>query len=100
MLLGNRTNLDEAQQLGASKNIQAKREKAQEILEVLLAAGITRNSTAQATADALNHANVYTRQGMRWNKSNVRAPSKEAWAIHDEAAVTALSSNPNFGRFA
>ncbi len=100
VVLGNQTNLPEAQKRGAESNVLAKRQKALEILRVLEEAGLGDNVTAREVADALNQRGVVSRTGLTWNRTSVRGPLREARLIALEKPNQSLTDNPNFGRFA
>ncbi len=100
VVLGNQTNLGEAQKRGAESNVIAKRQKALEILHVLDDAGLGDTATAREVVDTLNQRGVVTRTGLTWNKTNVRGPLREARLIAEEKPSQSFTDNPNFGRFA
>lgn len=100
VVLGNQTNLPEAQKRGAESNVIAKRLKALEILQVLEDAGLGDTATAREVADALNQRGVVTRTGLSWNKTNVRGALKYARQLALEELASPLKEHPNFGRFA
>jgi DNA invertase Pin-like site-specific DNA recombinase len=71
-VLGNRTNLAEAQTMGAAANREAADAFAANVLPVvreLQAAGVT---TARAIAEALNARGIRTARGGEWHHSTVR----------------------------
>ena len=70
--LGNRTNLPEAQAMGAAANREAAHAFAANVLPVvreLQAAGVT---TVRAIAEALNARGIRTARGGEWHHSTVR----------------------------
>jgi DNA invertase Pin-like site-specific DNA recombinase len=77
-ILGNRTNLADAQQLGRAAGRAAADQFAANVLPIvrqMQAAGVT---TLQAIADALNARSIYTARGGAWHTSTVRNLLKRA----------------------
>jgi DNA invertase Pin-like site-specific DNA recombinase len=77
-ILGNRTNLADAQQLGRAAGRAAADQFAANVLPIvrqMQAAGVT---TLQAIADALNARSIHTARGGAWHTSTVRNLLKRA----------------------
>lgn len=96
--LGNRTNLREAQQLGAASNKRRSQEKVEEI-----AGAIRRNGwqdlSAPTLVDALNGIGLKTSRNKPWTVTALRRPHREALAAMNTLTYDDYQDHPNFGRF-
>ena len=97
-LLGNRTNLPEAQKLGADANKRRAEEKANEI-----AGAIRRNGwhdlSVPALVGALNRIGVKTSRGEPWSAAALRKPHKAALEVLRASTLADYQNHANFGRF-
>lgn len=96
--LGNRTNLPDAQRLGADSNKRRAEEKVNEIAEA-----VRRNDwhdlSVPALVDALNGIGVKTSRGEPWTAAALRRPHKAALEALKKSTPEDYQHNPNFGRF-
>lgn len=77
MLLGNRSNLEEAQKLGAQSNRHRFLARAEEYLPILREIDPTVSKTRKQIVDALNERGLRTDRGIAWTTGNFRR-------LHDE----------------
>lgn len=101
VLLGNRTNLDQAQKAGAAANKDRWQAKVEEIADHLQACPRGDSLSAGEVVDRLNQAGIFSGSGRGWTTSGIRRPLAAARKLLQErkASNQALSANPNFGRF-
>jgi DNA invertase Pin-like site-specific DNA recombinase len=77
--LGNRTNLAEAQTIGAAANRQAADAFAADVLPVVRALQASGTTTVRAIAEALNARGIRTARGGEWHHSTVRNLLAREW---------------------
>ena len=98
VLLGNRTNLPEAQKRGAESNKRRAEEKVNEI-----AAAIRKNGwqdlSVPALVVALNGIGLKTSRGEAWTVAALRKPRKAALEVLKAFTLADYQHHPNFGRF-
>jgi DNA invertase Pin-like site-specific DNA recombinase len=98
MKLGNRTNLPEAQKLGAESNKIRAQDKVNEI-----ASAIRSNDwhklPVPALVDALNGIGLRTSRGGPWTAAALRRPLKQALLVLNRATLEGYEHNPTFGQF-
>ena len=96
--LGNRTNLPEAQKLGAESNKRRAEQKVNEI-----AAAIRKNGwqdlSVPALVDALNGIGLKTNRGEAWTAAALRRPHKAALEALRVSEPADCQNGPNFGYF-
>ncbi|WP_159946268.1 recombinase family protein [Rhizobium sp. 18065] len=96
--LGNRTNLPEAQKLGAASNKRRAEDKINEI-----AAAIRKNDwqdlSVPALVDALNAIGLKTSRGEAWTAPALRKPHKAALEALRTSALADYQDRPDFGIF-
>ncbi|MGR6466695.1 recombinase family protein [Rhizobium sp. PAMB 3182] len=96
--LGNRTNLSEAQKLGADSNKRRAEEKVNEI-----ATAIQKNDwqdlSVPALVDALNGIGLKTSRGEAWTAAALRRPRKAALEAIKASTPADYKNHPNFGLF-
>jgi DNA invertase Pin-like site-specific DNA recombinase len=97
-LLGNRTNLPEAQKLGADANKRRAEEKANEIAEAMRRNG-WQDLSVPALVDALNGIGVKTSRGDPWTAAALRKPHKAALEVLRTSTLVDYQHHPNYGRF-
>jgi DNA invertase Pin-like site-specific DNA recombinase len=98
ILLGNRTNLPEAQKLGASSNKRRAEEKVDEIARAIKA-NDWHDLSVPALVGALNGIGVKTSRGEAWTVAALRRPHKAALETLRASTVADYTGVPNFGRF-
>ena len=96
--LGNRTNLPEAQKLGAASNKRRSAEKINEIADAILKNN-WHDLSVPALVDALNGIGLVTSRGEPWTVASLRRPHRSAREALNEAMLDAHQRHPNFGRF-
>ncbi|MBX4954742.1 recombinase family protein [Rhizobium lentis] len=97
-LLGNRTNLPEAQKLGASSNKRRAEEKVGEIARAIQA-NQWHDLSVPALAGALNGIGVKTSRGEAWTAAALRRPHRAALESLQASTLADYTDIPNFGRF-
>lgn len=97
-LLGNRTNLPEAQRLGADANKRRAEEKVNEIAEAIRRNG-WQDLSVPALLDALNGIGIKTSRGDAWTAAALRKPHKAALEVLRTSALADYQHHPNYGRF-
>lgn len=97
-LLGNRTNLPEAQKLGADANKRRAEEKVNEIGEAIRRNG-WHELSVPALVDALNGIGVKTSRGDLWTAAALRKPHKAALEVLRTSTLADYQHHPNYGRF-
>ncbi|MGO7398527.1 recombinase family protein [Rhizobium ruizarguesonis] len=97
-LLGNRTNLPEAQKLGASSNKRRAEEKVDEIARAIQA-NQWHDLSVPTLAGALNGIGVKTSRGEAWTAAALRRPHRAALEFLRTSTLADYQSHPNFGRF-
>lgn len=98
VLLGNRTNLPEAQQLGAAANKLRSQAKINEIAEAIYKNG-WHDLHVPALAEALNGIGLKTSRGKPWTAAALRMPRRAALLTLANAAGNDYQKNPDYGRF-
>jgi DNA invertase Pin-like site-specific DNA recombinase len=93
MLLGNRTNLPEAQQRGAAANRRAAERRAADLLESVREIRAAGASTAADIARALNDRGIRTARGEQWNSGNIRRLLRRIKTTEE------VPNNPDWGMF-
>ncbi len=96
--LGNRTNLPEAQRLGAASNKRRAEEKANEIASAIRKYD-WQHLSVPALADALNGLGVKTSRGKPWSAGSLRKPHKAAIEALRSSTTIEYLRDPDFGRF-
>ncbi|KQY16324.1 hypothetical protein ASE23_20290 [Rhizobium sp. Root73] len=96
--LGNRTNLSEAQKLGAESNRRRAEEKINEIASAIRKNG-WQDLPVPALVDALNNIGVKTSRGEIWTAAALRKPHKAALEALRTSTLADYQHHPNFGRF-
>lgn len=97
-LLGNRTNLPEAQRLGAASNKRRAEEKVNEIAEAIRKNG-WQDLSVPALVDALNGMGVRTGRGEPWTVAALRRPHRAALEVLRTSTLADYQHHPNYGRF-
>ncbi|MBY3211485.1 recombinase family protein [Rhizobium laguerreae] len=97
-LLGNRTNLREAQKLGADANKRRAEEKVIEIAEAIRR-NDWRDLSVPALTDALNGIGVKTSRGTPWTAAALRKPHRAALDALSTSTLADYQHHPNYGRF-
>ena len=101
--LGNRTNLDVAQKLGADANHKRRVDKVSEIAGALKGREDWTVMNAQDVVDLLNSLSIQTGRGNRWTLSTIRRPLSDAKSLIIEQRKMALAGDfaddPRFGAF-
>ncbi len=97
-LLGNRTNLPEAQRLGANANKRRASEKVNEIGEAMSRNG-WRDLSVPALVDALNSIGVMTSRGDPWTVAALRRPHRAALEVLRTSTLADYQRHPNYGQF-
>lgn len=98
VILGNKTNLPEAQKLGAEANRLRSEKKAFEIADAIHRHGWHMLSVP-ALAVELNNLGVVSGRERQWTASALRVPRKAAMALVDQFAQEAYQRRPGFGQF-
>lgn len=98
VLLGNRTNLPEAQKLGAESNKRRAEEKVNEIAETIRKNG-WQDLSVPALVEALNGIGVKTSRGEAWTAAALRRPHRAALELLKASMPADYQHHPNFGRF-
>lgn len=86
--LGNRKNLSEAQQMGASSNRDRFQKRAEEYLLILRRIDPARIRTRKDIADVLNKMGHRTDRGLEWNPNNFRRLHEEIERLWLESSST------------
>lgn len=97
-LLGNRTNLPEAQRRGADANKRRAEEKVHEIASVI-EINNWQSFSLPALVDALNGIGVKTSRGGAWTAAALRKPRKAALDALTRSGDGNYQDNPNYGAF-
>ncbi|MDK1488651.1 recombinase family protein [Sinorhizobium sp. 7-81] len=97
-LLGNRTNLPEAQRLGADANKRRSEEKVNEIAEAVRRNG-WQDLSVPALVGALNALGMKTSRGETWTAAALRRPHRAALEALKNSTLEDYQHHPNFGRF-
>jgi DNA invertase Pin-like site-specific DNA recombinase len=96
--LGNRTNLSEAQKLGAESNKRRAEEKINEIASAIRK-NDWQNLSVPALVDALNGIGMKTSRGEAWTAPALRKPHKAALEALKISALADYQDRPDFGIF-
>ncbi|SEH23594.1 recombinase family protein [Rhizobium sp. NFR12] len=96
--LGNRTNLPEAQKLGAESNKRRAEEKVNEIASTILQHS-WQDLSVPALVNALNGLGLKTSRGKPWSAAALRKPHRAALEVLRTSTTTDYRRDPNFGRF-
>ncbi len=111
VVLGNQTNLPEAQAKGASSNAEAAKNKIAEIADALEQWAPDEDDTlaepdalrARKVADLLNDLGIKTRTGKTWSVPALRRPLKEAKQLieqrREDRLETELANDPTYGNW-
>ncbi|KSV76437.1 hypothetical protein N185_14880 [Sinorhizobium sp. GW3] len=97
-LLGNRTNLPEAQRLGADANKRRAEDKVNEIANAIKA-NDWHGISVPALVDALNGIGMTTSRGDLWTAAALRKPHKAALEVLKTSTLADYQHHPNYGRF-
>jgi hypothetical protein len=96
--LGNRTNLPDAQKLGAAANQLRAKDKVAEIVDA-----IHRNSwdhlSIPALVEALNGIGLHSSRKKPWTAAALRRPHREALQALSKSTLDGYHDNPHFGQF-
>lgn len=96
--LGNRTNLPEAQRLGAEANKRRAMEKYSEIAEAIRA-NEWQSLSLPRLVEVLNGKGIRTSRNGLWTVPALRKPRKEALLLLKQAGAEVYRNNSLFGRF-
>lgn len=102
VLLGNRTNLPEAQKLGAERNRIRAGERASDLAPIIWEVLASGKSTHGEVAAELNRRGIFTPRGKAWTAASIRRPLariKEIQRIADANSSNSDSKNPLWGIF-
>lgn len=97
-LLGNRTNLPEAQKLGAESNKRRAEEKVNEVAEAISKNG-WHDLSVPALVEALNGIGVRSSRNELWTAAALRRPHRAALEALRKSTLADYQQHPNFGRF-
>ncbi|MGO6755912.1 recombinase family protein [Rhizobium ruizarguesonis] len=98
VLLGNRTNLPEAQKLGADSNRRRADEKANEIADAISSNG-WHDLSVPALVDALNELPLLSSRGGPWTVAALRRPHRAALKVLRKPRLDDYQHHPGFGQF-
>ena len=98
MVLGNQTNLPEAQKLGAAANVDRSEKKAIEIADAIRDHDL-HHLTVRALADSLNALGIQTGRGKLWTVAALRRPHRAAMKALRKARLDDYQQHPGFGLF-
>lgn len=96
--LGNRTNLPEAQRLGAEANKRRAEEKVYELAQVIRKNG-WETLSVPALVTALNEIGIKTGSGKAWTTAALRRPHKAAMEALKTSSPEDYQDHPGYGAF-
>lgn len=96
--LGNRTNLSEAQKLGAESNKRRAEQKVHEIADAIRQYQ-WQDLSVPALVDALNGIGSRTSRGEAWTVAALRKPYKAALGVIKASTLADYQDRPDFGMF-
>lgn len=102
VVLGNQTNLREAQRLGAERNRTRAGQRAGELAPIISEVLASGKSTHGEIADELNRRGILTPRGKAWTAASIRRPLARIKDIQSSAESNSSSSdsdNPLWGIF-
>lgn len=99
MLLGNRTNLEEAQKAGALSNRLRAGDVINQVADFLAMHPGSTELTAAEIVDLLNAAGLQSGRGLPWTVSGLRRPLAKAKQLLPLRVAADYRENPEFGRF-
>jgi DNA invertase Pin-like site-specific DNA recombinase len=99
VILGNPTNLPEAQRLGAASNKRKAADRAEELCDVVKSIRGKGAKTSGEIADALNQRGRLAPRGQPWNSDNIRRLLRRIDKVQEERSKEFYESDPSHGSF-